>query len=123
MPGWPTRLAGRRTDGKPFLGGRQPHPVRQLGEGTRSRTIRIGQDVESRRWPVSRPGYGGTSALSAAWPITSSSWPPRARSYRGYGPIGAVVGATYPGQSAELRAALSHAWLLVPGYGSQGGSA
>ena len=41
----------------------------------------------------------------------------------GYGPIGAVVGATYPGQLAELRAALSHAWLLVPGYGSQGGSA
>jgi orotidine-5'-phosphate decarboxylase len=41
----------------------------------------------------------------------------------GYGPIGAVVGATYPGQLAELRAALAHAWLLVPGYGSQGGSA
>ncbi len=42
---------------------------------------------------------------------------------RGYGVTGAVVGATYPEQLAELRAAMPHAWMLVPGYGSQGGSA
>jgi orotidine-5'-phosphate decarboxylase len=41
----------------------------------------------------------------------------------GYGSVGAVVGATYPEQLAELRSALPHAWLLIPGYGSQGGSA
>jgi orotidine-5'-phosphate decarboxylase len=41
----------------------------------------------------------------------------------GYAGIGAVVGATYPEQLAELRAAMPHAWLLVPGYGSQGGTA
>lgn len=41
----------------------------------------------------------------------------------GYGFVGAVVGATYPGQLAELRAAMPHAWILVPGYGSQGGTA
>ncbi|HEX4412206.1 MAG TPA: orotidine-5'-phosphate decarboxylase [Lacipirellulaceae bacterium] len=41
----------------------------------------------------------------------------------GYGPIGAVVGATYPGQLAELRQAMPHTWFLVPGYGSQGGTA
>ena len=41
----------------------------------------------------------------------------------GYGPVGAVVGATYPEQMAELRAAMPHAVLLVPGYGSQGGTA
>ncbi|HEY2838314.1 MAG TPA: orotidine-5'-phosphate decarboxylase [Pirellulales bacterium] len=41
----------------------------------------------------------------------------------GYGSTGAVVGATYPEQLAELRAAMPHAWLLVPGYGSQGGTA
>ncbi|HEX4149987.1 MAG TPA: orotidine-5'-phosphate decarboxylase [Pirellulales bacterium] len=41
----------------------------------------------------------------------------------GYAGIGAVVGATYPQQLAELRAAMAHAWLLVPGYGSQGGTA
>ena len=41
----------------------------------------------------------------------------------GYGPIGAVVGATYPEQLAELRAAMPHTLLLVPGYGAQGGGA
>jgi orotidine-5'-phosphate decarboxylase len=41
----------------------------------------------------------------------------------GYGSIGAVVGATYPEQLAQLRAVMPHAWLLVPGYGSQGGGA
>lgn len=41
----------------------------------------------------------------------------------GYGPVGAVVGATYPQQLAELRAALPHSWILVPGFGAQGGGA
>jgi len=41
----------------------------------------------------------------------------------GYGAVGAVVGATYPEQMAELRAAMPHVVLLVPGYGSQGGTA
>jgi orotidine-5'-phosphate decarboxylase len=41
----------------------------------------------------------------------------------GYGIVGAVVGATYPQQLAELRAAMPHAWLLIPGFGSQGGRA
>ncbi len=40
-----------------------------------------------------------------------------------YGAIGGVVGATWPEQLAELRAALPHVWFLVPGYGSQGGGA
>jgi len=41
----------------------------------------------------------------------------------GYGTVGAVVGATFPEQLAELRAAMPHTWFLVPGYGSQGGTA
>lgn len=41
----------------------------------------------------------------------------------GYGAVGAVVGATYPEQLAELRAAMPHAWFLVPGFGAQGGTA
>jgi orotidine-5'-phosphate decarboxylase len=41
----------------------------------------------------------------------------------GYGAVGAVVGATYPEQLAELRAAMPHAWILIPGFGSQGGTA
>lgn len=41
----------------------------------------------------------------------------------GYSAVGAVVGATYPEQLAELRKALPHTFFLVPGYGAQGGSA
>jgi orotidine-5'-phosphate decarboxylase len=41
----------------------------------------------------------------------------------GFGCVGAVVGATYPQELVELRAAMPHVPLLVPGYGSQGGAA
>jgi len=41
----------------------------------------------------------------------------------GYGAVGAVVGATYPEQLVELRTEMPHAWFLVPGFGSQGGTA
>jgi orotidine-5'-phosphate decarboxylase len=40
-----------------------------------------------------------------------------------YGAVGAVVGATWPRQLDELRAAMPHAWILVPGFGKQGGRA
>ena len=39
-----------------------------------------------------------------------------------YGPIGAVVGATYPEELKSLRNAMPHVPLLIPGYGSQGGT-
>ena len=41
----------------------------------------------------------------------------------GYSSVGAVVGATYPEQLAELRKRLPHTFFLVPGYGAQGGGA
>src|SRR5262249_14168761 len=40
-----------------------------------------------------------------------------------YGAVGAVVGATYPQELAELRRTMPHAPLLIPGYGAQGGGA
>ena len=41
----------------------------------------------------------------------------------GLGDVGAVVGATYPAELAELRKAMPEVPFLVPGYGAQGGSA
>lgn len=38
------------------------------------------------------------------------------------GSVGAVVGATHPEQLAQLRARMPHVPLLIPGYGSQGGT-
>ncbi|HHY45340.1 MAG TPA: orotidine-5'-phosphate decarboxylase [Firmicutes bacterium] len=41
----------------------------------------------------------------------------------GYSHVGAVVGATYPSELKALREVLSSSYLLVPGYGAQGGTA
>lgn len=41
----------------------------------------------------------------------------------GYSSIGAVVGATFPEEGRRLRALMPGAFILVPGYGAQGGSA
>jgi orotidine-5'-phosphate decarboxylase len=41
----------------------------------------------------------------------------------GYGNVGAVVGATYPQQLADLRSRMPNAWILIPGFGAQGGTA
>ncbi len=41
----------------------------------------------------------------------------------GYGAVGAVVGATWPAQLADLRSSMPQTWFLVPGFGSQGGTA
>ena len=38
-----------------------------------------------------------------------------------YSNVGAVVGATYPEQGKVLREIMPHAYILVPGYGAQGG--
>ena len=40
-----------------------------------------------------------------------------------YGSVGAVVGATYPEQLAELRQKTPHTLFLIPGFGAQGGKA
>lgn len=40
-----------------------------------------------------------------------------------YGAVGAVVGATWPEQLAALREAMPHTWILIPGFGHQGGTA
>lgn len=41
----------------------------------------------------------------------------------GYSDIGAVVGATYPEMGEVLREIMPKAYILVPGYGAQGGTA
>jgi orotidine-5'-phosphate decarboxylase len=52
-----------------------------------------------------------------------ASWASPHRGESGYSLVGAVVGATYPAELLELREALPGVPFLVPGYGTQGGSA
>lgn len=41
----------------------------------------------------------------------------------GYSAVGAVVGATHPAQAEILRKEMPHTFFLIPGYGTQGGTA
>ncbi|MGE3808245.1 MAG: orotidine-5'-phosphate decarboxylase [Gemmataceae bacterium] len=41
----------------------------------------------------------------------------------GFGDVGAVVGATRPEELALVRQHIPQVWLLIPGYGAQGGAA
>ncbi|MFZ5986898.1 MAG: orotidine-5'-phosphate decarboxylase [Bacillota bacterium] len=50
-------------------------------------------------------------------------WGSRVMGKYGYSSVGAVVGATYPNQAKILRKILRSAYILVPGYGAQGGTA
>ncbi len=62
------------------------------------------------------PIYRHVAARLREWAQSCSTGDP-------YSLVGAVVGATYPGQLAELRGELPGIPFLVPGYGSQGGTA
>jgi orotidine-5'-phosphate decarboxylase len=50
-------------------------------------------------------------------------WSRENRGQCGLGDVGAVVGATYPAELEDLRKLISEVPFLVPGFGSQGGSA
>ena len=62
------------------------------------------------------PVYGVMGAMCETWGA-------EVMGKHGYSAVGAVVGATYPEQLTELRAAMPHTFFLVPGYGAQGGGA
>jgi len=70
------------------------------------------QDLESR----GRPLYRHVGEAVAAWARENVG-------ACGLGDVGAVVGATYPAELAELRALLPETLFLVPGFGAQGGTA
>lgn len=79
---------------------------------------------------TSNPGAGAFQDLSdsdrsvfqavadAVQGLNAKNWPDQA-----WGSVGAVVGATWPTELRELRARMPNTPLLIPGYGSQGGTA
>ena len=62
----------------------------------------------------SRPLYEIVADMVNAWGSNSMDGD--------YSNVGAVVGATYPEMGIELRKLMPKAYILVPGYGAQGGS-
>ena len=65
----------------------------------------------------------GNKSVYATMGAMCESWGRDNIGKYGYSAVGAVVGATYPEQLAEMRKALPHTFFLVPGYGAQGGGA
>lgn len=65
----------------------------------------------------------GDDTVYAVMGKMCEKWGETAPGKHGYSSVGAVVGATYPEQLAEMRAKLPHTFFLVPGYGAQGGGA
>ena len=51
-----------------------------------------------------------------------AEWSEQLMGEKGYSYIGAVVGATYPEQGRVLRKVMPKSFILVPGYGTQGGT-
>ncbi|MDE7200972.1 MAG: orotidine-5'-phosphate decarboxylase [Lachnospiraceae bacterium] len=51
-----------------------------------------------------------------------AEWSEQLMGEKGYSYIGAVVGATYPEQGRVLRKVMPKSFILVPGYGAQGGT-
>ncbi len=74
-------------------------------------------DLQEVRSAASEPLY---LHLARALGERAASLP---RDAHGYTSLGAVVGATQPAASSELRGELPASLFLVPGYGAQGGSA
>ncbi|MDP4182118.1 MAG: orotidine-5'-phosphate decarboxylase [Bacillota bacterium] len=66
--------------------------------------------------------HQGTSIYEVVADLVEE-WGKCLRGKYGYSSVGAVVGATYPNQAKILRKAMKHAYILVPGYGAQGGTA
>jgi len=78
------------------------------------------QDLEANGSPLHEHVAAGVEHMAA------DTLPPGAGDSPGkhvYGLVGAVVGATWPKQLDTLRAAMPHVWILVPGFGKQGGRA
>jgi orotidine-5'-phosphate decarboxylase len=106
----------------PYLGSDAVEPFltrgRQSGRGvfvlvrTSNPGAGLFQDLRCAGEPVYRHVARAVGQWNAAGPHAA-----------GLGDVGAVVGATYPAELAEIRALLTNVWLLVPGFGAQGGTA
>lgn len=65
--------------------------------------------------------HGGRTVFEhMAWKV--NNWGKELKGKSGYSSVGAVVGAPYPEQAKRCREIMEWALILVPGYGSQGGT-
>ena len=68
-----------------------------------------------------RPNVGKSSLTNTLVGEKVAQWGEEHMGDAGYSYIGAVVGATYQEMGAVLRKLMPKTYILVPGYGAQGG--
>lgn len=123
-PGFTAPVAGIGADAvtaSPYLGDDSLAPLVEhcaAGKGVfvLTRTSNAGAGLLQEKEAAGRPMYLHVADLVAALGEKHVG-------ELGYSDVGAVVGATAPAQLRLVRKALPHAFLLVPGYGAQGGGA
>lgn len=106
----------------PYLGRDAVEPFLKSGRSTGRgvfvlvRTSNAGAGLFQDLDCAGRPLYQHVAAAVAQWSAECAG-------ECGLGDVGAVVGATHPAELRLLRQQMPNVWLLVPGYGAQGGTA
>ncbi len=83
------------------------------------------QDRQVRTGSAGEEAGGADSGEKPLYEIVGekvAEWSSQLMGEKGYSYIGAVVGATYPEQGRALRRVMPKSFILVPGYGAQGGT-
>lgn len=105
-----------------------------LGQDTLEPFVKVATEREAGIYVLVRTSNAGAGTIqdrqeangTTVFQVVANLVEQLAQSTRGsypYGAVGAVVGATYPRELAELRHVMPHAPLLIPGYGAQGAGA
>lgn len=102
--------------------------ARPPGLPARPRAVRLWEQVAAlvRQWGELAGTPGGEvddAGVRRAGAGTGGQALNRGSGEQPFGPVGAVVGATYPEDLARARELLPNQWILVPGYGTQGATA
>lgn len=103
----------------PYLGAESLEPfVKRADQGKGLFVLVRTSNPGSGAWQGS--GEQGIARGVADWIRTQNE---RAGSELGWGPVGAVVGATLPDEAGVWRSTMPNSWFLVPGFGAQGATA
>jgi len=94
-----------------------PKDVQVSGKKINLQKLLEEYDAEALKQFSLRPLYEIVGEKVAEWASE-----PRLIGESGYSEVGAVVGATYPEMGKKLRKIMPKSFILVPGYGAQGGT-
>jgi len=102
----------------PYLGAESLEPfLKRVDDGKGVFVLVRTSNPGSNAWQ--NTGEDAIAPKVAAWIAAENA----RRAAGPYGPIGAVIAANLPGESASWRSAMPRSWFLVPGFGAQGATA